>query len=59
MMRERGSATESSTVASERVELKGLYGQTLGRPYRPNPAAIYEQTRVVRSVVHWSGIVRH
>jgi hypothetical protein len=36
MMTERGSATESSTVASERVELKGLYAQMLGVWYPRN-----------------------
>ena len=36
MMTERGSATESSTAASERVELKGLYAQMLGVWYPRN-----------------------
>jgi hypothetical protein len=36
MMTERESATQSSTVASERVELKGLYAQMLGVWYPRN-----------------------
>jgi hypothetical protein len=36
MTKERGSAAESSTAASERIELKGLYAMMLGAWYPKN-----------------------
>ena len=36
MTKERGSAAESSTAASERIELKGLFAMTLGVWYPKN-----------------------
>jgi hypothetical protein len=36
MTKERGSAAESSTAASERIELKGLYAMMLGVWYPRN-----------------------
>ena len=39
MTKERGSAAESSTAASERIELKGLYAMMLGVWY---PVKLYQ-----------------
>ena len=51
MRKERGSAAESSTAASERIELKGLYAMMLG-------GVVSRQTVPVPSLGHARRLIR-